>query len=174
MISSQNLSHSAHHKGVELCDPKRHLETLEFFLVYTHTIHVWYIVYSPLHLVVFNGKIWQMSGNIPVPWMRHGICDLLDTSCFFQPKFHTDFRHKTSSWSWSTYKKNHQKPISKLYQKHQKLIAVTELITKIHPKIVHPPLSNNEHPKDPAGGWFQPIWKNMSQIWKSSQNKGEN
>ena len=28
-----------------------------------------------------------MSGNIPVPWMRHGICDLLDTSFFSNQNF---------------------------------------------------------------------------------------
>ena len=34
-------------------------------------------------------------------------------------------------------------------------------LREIHPKVVRiPPLSNNEHPKDPlVGGWFQPIWK---------------
>ena len=63
---------------VELCDPKRHLETLEFCLVYTHTIHVSYIyLYIWLFLMVKYGKcreIYQSHGCVMgsvICWTHH-------------------------------------------------------------------------------------------------------
>ena len=67
------------------------------------------MVYLPLHLVVSNGKIWQMSEIYTSPMDASWDLWFAGHIIFFQPRIHTDFRHKTSSWSWSTYKKKHQK-----------------------------------------------------------------